>query len=112
MLGAVLGRVTTKMVEFTILGKARKGTSKTAVLDFRRADFELFRTLLGRVPWEVVLKGRVVQEGWTLFKKEILVAQEWSIPTCPKTSQHGRRPAWLNRELWLEFRRKKRVYNL
>uniref|UniRef100_A0A8B9VCW6 RNA-directed DNA polymerase from mobile element jockey n=1 Tax=Anas zonorhyncha TaxID=75864 RepID=A0A8B9VCW6_9AVES len=30
----------------------------------------------------------------------------------PKMSQRGRRPAWLNRELWLELRRKKRVYNL
>ena len=64
------------MVEFSILGEARKGTSKTALLDFQRADFELFRTLVGRVPWEVVLKGRGVQEAWVLFKKEILMAQE------------------------------------
>lgn len=38
--------------------------------------------------------------------------QERSVPTCPKTSRRRRRPAWLNRELWLELRRKKRVYNL
>uniref|UniRef100_A0A493T5Q6 Reverse transcriptase domain-containing protein n=1 Tax=Anas platyrhynchos platyrhynchos TaxID=8840 RepID=A0A493T5Q6_ANAPP len=100
------------MVEFTILGGARKGTSKTAVLDFRRADFGLLRTLVGGVPWEVVLKGRGVQKGWALFKRQILMAQERSIPMRPKMSQRGRRPAWLNRELWLELRRKKRVYNL
>uniref|UniRef100_A0A493TP95 Reverse transcriptase domain-containing protein n=1 Tax=Anas platyrhynchos platyrhynchos TaxID=8840 RepID=A0A493TP95_ANAPP len=40
------------------------------------------------------------------------MAQERSIPMRPKMSQRGRRPAWLNRELWLELRRKKRVYNL
>ncbi|KAK4810884.1 hypothetical protein QYF61_013292 [Mycteria americana] len=28
------------------------------------------------------------------------------------TSQRGRRPAWLNRELWLELRKKRRVYDL
>jgi len=27
-------------------------------------------------------------------------------------SLQGRRPAWMNRELWLELREKKRVYNL
>uniref|UniRef100_A0A8B9TL00 Reverse transcriptase domain-containing protein n=2 Tax=Anas TaxID=8835 RepID=A0A8B9TL00_ANAPL len=100
------------MVEFTILGGARKGTSKTTVLDFRRADFGLLRTLVGGVSWEAVLKGRGVQEGRALFKRQILMAQERSVPMCPKMSQRGRRPAWLNRELWLELRRKKRVYNL
>lgn len=31
---------------------------------------------------------------------------------CRKMRCHGRRPAWLNRELWIEFRKKKRVYDL
>ncbi|KAK4827111.1 hypothetical protein QYF61_014374 [Mycteria americana] len=31
---------------------------------------------------------------------------------CRKTSRRGRRPAWLTRELWLELRRKRRVYDL
>ncbi|KAK4817985.1 hypothetical protein QYF61_004098 [Mycteria americana] len=56
--------------------------------------------------------GRGVQEGWTFFKEEVLKAQEQAVPRCRKTSQRGRRPAWLNRELWLELREKKRVYNL
>uniref|UniRef100_A0A8B9C3Y3 Reverse transcriptase domain-containing protein n=1 Tax=Anser brachyrhynchus TaxID=132585 RepID=A0A8B9C3Y3_9AVES len=107
-----LGQSDREMVQFSILGEVRKGTSKTAVLDFRRADFELFRTLVGRVPWEEVLKGKGVQEGWALLKKEILMAQERSVPTCPKMSRRGTRPAWLSRELWLELRRKRRVYNL
>ena len=71
------------------------------------ADFGLIRRLVDRVPWEAVLKGKGVQEGWTFFKKEILKAQEQAIPMCRKTSWRGRRPAWLNRELWLELREKK-----
>ena len=107
IVGSCLGQRDHEMVEFSILGEARKGTSKTAVLDFRRADFELFRTLVGGVPWEAVLKGRGVREGWALCKREILMMQERSVPMCPKMSRRIRRPAWLNRELWLELRRKK-----
>ena len=41
-----------EMVEFKILRAARRAHSKLATLDFRRADFGLFRDLLG-------LAGRV-----------------------------------------------------
>ena len=40
------------MVEFLILGGVRKGASKTAMLEFQRLDLELFRRLIGRVPWD------------------------------------------------------------
>ena len=33
-------------------------------------------------------------------------------PAGKKTSQQGRRPAWLKRELWLDLREKMRIYNL
>ncbi|KAF1618604.1 UNVERIFIED_CONTAM: putative RNA-directed DNA polymerase from transposon X-element, partial [Eudyptes robustus] len=75
---------------------------------FRRADFGLFRTLVERVPWETVLKGKGVQEGWTIFKKEVLKAQEQAVPVCRKKNGWGRRPAWLNRELLLGLRKKKK----
>ena len=86
--------------------------SRSAILDCLRADFGLFRRLVDRVPWEAVLKGKGVQEGWTFFKKEILKVQEQAVPMCRKTSWLGRRLAWLNRKLWLELREKKRVYDL
>jgi len=41
----------------------KSGVSKTTTMDFQRADFGLFRTLVERVPWERVLKGKGVQEG-------------------------------------------------
>jgi len=40
-------------------------------MDFRRADFGLFRMLVERVPWEKVLKGKAVQAGCTFFKEEV-----------------------------------------
>ncbi|KAK4829727.1 hypothetical protein QYF61_006188 [Mycteria americana] len=112
MVGRCLGQSDHKMIEFLIRGEAARGVSKTATLDFQRADFGLFRRLVERVPWEAALMGKGVQEGWTFFKEEVLKAQERAVPRCRKTSWQGRRPAWLTRELWLELRKKRRVYDL
>ncbi|GAB0188996.1 cAMP-dependent protein kinase inhibitor alpha [Grus japonensis] len=51
-----------EMVEFKILKAARRVHNKLTTLDFRRADFGLFRDLLGRVPWDKALEGRGAQE--------------------------------------------------
>lgn len=47
-----------EMVEFSILGEVRRGFSKITTLVILRVDFELFKTLVGKIPWESVLKGR------------------------------------------------------
>ncbi|KAK4819351.1 LOW QUALITY PROTEIN: hypothetical protein QYF61_001243 [Mycteria americana] len=112
MVGGHLGQSDHEMIEFLIRGEAVRGVSKTATLDFRRADFGLFRRLVERVPWEAALMGKGGQEAWAFFKEEDLKAQKQAVPRCRKTSWRGRRPAWLNRELWLELRKKSRVYNL
>ncbi|GAB0179465.1 hypothetical protein GRJ2_000411800 [Grus japonensis] len=65
-----------EMVEFRILRTARRARSKLATLDFRRADFGLFRDLLGRVPWDKALEGRGAQDSWLVFKHHLLQAQE------------------------------------
>ncbi len=110
--GHCLGQSDHEIVEFSILGDVRRITSRTAILNFKRADFDLFRTLVARVPWESLLKGKGVQEAWTLLKMEILKAQEQAVPECCKASRRGRRPVWMNRELLLRLRKKKRVYVL
>ncbi|KAK4818831.1 hypothetical protein QYF61_019868 [Mycteria americana] len=80
MVGGSLGQSDHEMIEFLICGEAARGVSKTATLDFRRADFGLFRRLVERVPWEAALMGKGVQEGWTFFKEEVLKAQERAVP--------------------------------
>ncbi|GAB0208053.1 hypothetical protein GRJ2_003271000 [Grus japonensis] len=111
VVGGRLGLSNHEMIEFSIHGKVRRGISKTTTMDFRRADFGLLRTLVERVPWETVLKGKGVQEGWAFFKKEVLKAQEQAVPMCRQTKWRGRQPAWLNRELLLGLRKKRRVYH-
>ena len=65
----------------------KRGVRKTTTMDLRRANFGLFRMLVERVPWERVLKGKGVQEGWTFFKEEVLKAQEQAVPMHQKTNQ-------------------------
>jgi len=73
-----LGQSDHEMVEFLILGEVRRGGSKTATL------------LVGKVPWDLALKGKGVQEHWSLLKKEVLKLQEQAFLLCCKVSQQGR----------------------
>jgi len=79
-----LGLSDHEMTEFSVRSEVNRGASKTMTMDFQRADFGLFRTLVERVPWERVLKGKWVQEGWTFFKEEVLHAQAQPVPMCRK----------------------------
>lgn len=95
------------MVEFSVFGEVGGGVgNKTATLDFWRANFELFRTMVRRVPWDSVMKGRGFQEGWSLLKKEVLKAPEQAVPLCHIMSQRERRPVWMNREIFLRLQKK------
>ena len=59
--GNCLGQSNHETVEFSILGDVIRVTSKTAILNFQRADSDLFRMLVARVPWELLFKGEGVQ---------------------------------------------------
>ena len=75
-------------------------------------DFNLFRTMVERVPLEVVLESVGAQEGWEYFKEVVLKVQELTILKSRKTSQWTRRPDWTKRDLWLELKSKRKVYGL
>ncbi|RMC20740.1 hypothetical protein DUI87_01592 [Hirundo rustica rustica] len=83
VVGGRLGQSDHEIIEFSIFGEVRRSTSKTLALDFRRADFGLFRRLQS-IPWEAALKNKGVQESWSCFKPEILMAQEQTVPVCQK----------------------------
>jgi len=97
MVGGLLGHSDHEWIVFDSW-RSKQSSSQNC---YRRAEFGL----VDRVPWEAVLKGKAVQEGWTLLK-EILKAQEQAVPMCQKTRQRARGTAWLNRELWLELQKK------
>lgn len=53
------------------------------------------------------LEGQRMQEGWTFSKNNIWKAQEQASPMSHKTSEQGRKLAWMNRELLIELKEKK-----
>ena len=61
-----------EMVKFKIPRSVRRTHSKLTTLDFRRADFGLFRDLLGRVVWDKALEERGAQESWLILKDHLL----------------------------------------
>jgi len=100
------------MLEFRILCGGSRAISRIKTLDLRRANFGLFKQLLGGFPWVRALKGRGVQKCWSLFKHHFLHAQERCIPLRKKSTKGGRRPAWLNKELLAEIRWKRKVHGM
>jgi len=102
--GGRLGCSDHEMVEFRILCGKSRAISRIKTLDLRRANFGLFKELLAEIPWARALKGRGIQECWSLFKRHFLHAQERCIPLRKKSSKGSRRPAWLNKELLEEIR--------
>ena len=80
-----LGRSDHEMLDFSILVEPWRGVSRTASLDFWKADFNLFQTTVERVPWELVLESMGAQESWEYFKEVILKVEDLTIPTI-----HGR----------------------
>jgi len=97
-------------VEFKILRAVRRVHSELTTLDFRRADFGLFRDLLDRVAWHKGLEGRGAQESWLIFRDHLLQDQERCVPTMRKSGKSIRRPAWMNKELLDKVKHKKDAY--
>lgn len=79
--------------------------SRNTALDFRAADFNLFRDLLKRIlrdTWE----RREVQRCQLIIKDHLLWAQEGSSLTSKKSSKGSRRPAWVSKSYWPNWHKK------
>lgn len=57
---------------------------------------------------ESILEGLGNHKSWSLVKSHLLKAQEQATPPCHKSRKQGRRQAWMNSELLLELRQKKK----
>ena len=101
-----------EMVNFRILRGGSRVKSRSKILDFKTPNFALVKDLLGGIPWARGLEGRGVQECWSLSKHHFLHAQGWCIPLRKKSIKGGRRPTWMNKELLLEVRWKRKIYGM
>ncbi|KAK4826132.1 hypothetical protein QYF61_005284 [Mycteria americana] len=98
------------IVEFGILLSMLKVSTKTKVLDFRRANFSSLRAQLGGIPWEASMEDKGASECWEFFKNALLEAQNQFIPFKGKGSRQSKRPPWLNCELLSLLRTKREAY--
>ncbi|GAB0184184.1 hypothetical protein GRJ2_000884000 [Grus japonensis] len=73
--GGSLGCSDHDMVEFRILRGRSRPVSRITTLDFRRANFGLFKDLLGRIPWVKVLEGK--KEFDSMWKKGMATWEEY-----------------------------------
>jgi len=63
------GRVTTGVTGSRRIPKGgSRAKSRTTSLHVRGADFNLFRDLLRRIPWDMTMERRGVQESWLMRK--------------------------------------------
>ena len=88
-----------ELMEFRMSYGRNRIPSRITALDFSRANFGLFKQLLGEIPWDRVLEGKRAQDSWLAFEGHLFQAQDQSIPTGRKSRKGTRRPAWSNREL-------------
>ena len=53
-----------KIAEFTLLRDTGQAKNKIRRLNFRKANFQLFKELVNNIPWESVLKDKGAGHTW------------------------------------------------
>jgi len=99
--GGSLGCSDHTLVEFTVPRDMGKARSIVRTLNFMKAKFQLFKELVSRNAWEMVLRDRTAEQSWQIFKDAFHRAQELSVPCkssvrCKKSGKEGKRWAWLS----------------
>ncbi|KFQ69267.1 hypothetical protein N335_01811, partial [Phaethon lepturus] len=79
-------------------------------LNFRKANFKLFKDLGNRTPWETALGDKGAEQSWQIFKDAFHRSQEVLIPRCKKSGKEGKRPAWLSGDLLVKLKGKKEMH--
>ncbi|PKU29020.1 nedd4-binding protein 2-like 2 [Limosa lapponica baueri] len=81
------------LLKFTVLRDTCQTRSIVRTLNFRKASLQLFKELVKRTPWEVVLRDKGAEQSWQIFKDTFHRAQKLSISRCKKSSKKGKRQA-------------------
>ncbi|OPJ66597.1 hypothetical protein AV530_016623 [Patagioenas fasciata monilis] len=93
-IGDSLGCTDHVFMEFSVLRDVGQEKSKVRTLNFRKANFQLFKELVNRTPWETALRHKGAEQSWQIFKDAFHRAQELSIPRRKKLGKEGKMLAW------------------
>jgi len=108
--GSSLGCSDHALVEFPALRDKDQTKRKVRTQNFGKANFELFKELVNRIPWETTLRDKGAEQSWQIFKDAAQKAQELSIPRCKKPGKEGKRLAWLSRDPHVKLKGKKEMH--
>ncbi|KFQ27244.1 hypothetical protein N331_08889, partial [Merops nubicus] len=81
-----------------------------STLNFKKANFQLFKELLNRTPWEAVLRDKGTEQSWQIHKEAFHRVQELSKPMCRKSGKKRKRLAWLSHKLLVELKNKVKLH--
>ena len=97
-------------VDFTInCGKRPVSQCRRLVYNFKKADWVLFKELLGKIPWDCCFLTDSVEDAWTQFKDLLFTVADQCIP---KFHMGRKAKGWLSNETLLMIRRKRRAFIL
>ncbi|GAB0179981.1 ras GTPase-activating protein 1-like [Grus japonensis] len=63
-IGGSLGSGDNALVDFAVLRDMGQVKSKVRTLNFRKANFQLFKELVNRTPWEIALRDKEAEQSW------------------------------------------------
>ena len=92
------------------LSKQRPLVQKRQMYNFKQADFNRYRELLNKVPWDCCFLRDSINDCWINFRNVLLSVADQCIPTTilrPK-----KRMYWLSGETLHLIRKKRRAYKL
>lgn len=105
--GGSLGCSDHTLLEFAVLRGVGQVRNKVRPLNFRKADFQLFKETASEIHWETSLRDKGVDQSWQIFKEVFQPAQELAISRSKKLSKEGKGIAGLSRELLVRLKGKK-----
>jgi len=98
--GGSLGCSDHALVDFTVLRNMGQVKHKVRTLNFRKGNFQLFKELNNRTPWETALRDKGAEQSWQIFKDAFHRMHELLIPRCKKSVKLGKRLAWMSQACW------------
>ena len=69
-----LGSSDHNSIDFSVITQVQLKESKESVPDFRRANFQAFRSYISAVEWREILNDKSVEDQWQAFSQLLLDA--------------------------------------
>ncbi|XP_072885546.1 uncharacterized protein [Hemitrygon akajei] len=105
-----LGGSDDNMIELTVKFEKEKPKSDVSVFQWSKGNYSGMREELAKVDWKGTLAGRMAEQQWLEFMREVRKVRDRYIPKKKKFSNGKRMQPWLTREVKAKVKAKQRTY--